>query len=83
MLLQKGCLPAISRATECPYWPRTADPRKKSCHDLCVLRRPFMHSPLTAPRQGVIHGRQNPLEEAAPGCPAAQAMRSLDTARIS
>ena len=80
MLLREGCLPAISRATECPYWPRTADPRKKSCHDLCVLRRPTMPSSLIASWQGRVQVRQSPLKEAAPGCPAAQATRALDTA---
>ena len=33
----KGGLPAISSATEWPYCPSTADPRKKSCHDWYVL----------------------------------------------
>ena len=30
-------VPAISRATEWPYCPNTADPRKKSSQDLYVL----------------------------------------------
>ena len=56
MLLRKGCLPAISRATECPYWPRTAEPRKKSCHDLCVLRNQ-LHLQLSQ-HQGIVESRE-------------------------